>query len=145
MNQASVLEAADEYDLYVFEIRIVRTSGPALTDIPTLGYLSNRLPITDKLVSVEKPSFNSFEDTSLAAELDSKHVKTAVVMGHQANTCVLNTIFGTPSSIRFEAGGKQAQSGYIPGLLDRKITVVTSRVIFASDNAELDPSYHMIC
>lgn len=141
--QGEVLDIAREVGIDVFEIRIARhapqyTEG--LTNHPTLPTLAAKLPTDNTLVRIEKPYFSTFEDTQFAAELTARHIQVAVVMGYDANTCVWNTIFGKPASIKATPRGN-VPTPYVPGLLERGIRVVTSRSILASHGAALDAKY----
>lgn len=141
-HQKSVLECAKEYGFWVYEVRIVRDGikHKPLTNGATNPILSSSLPQENKLVKIDKPYFSSFEDTSFDKELSSRNITDAIVMGYDANTCVANTIFGKPKSFEYTANGK-IDSPYIKGLLERKINVITSRTILASDDAALCKEY----
>lgn len=151
-NQASALEAAAAYGMHVFEIRITRVLQGAGVDgstvyhnDPTVPELKSLMPAegSSRYVAIDKPFYNSFQGTSLADELRGRSIGTAIVMGFDANLCVLNTIFGTPEGAEYTKEGTQKRD-YIDGLLDRDLTVITSRVILAaSAGARLAPDYNI--
>lgn len=149
-NQASVLEAGVAYGMHVFEIRIVRkfamtdthVSGERSFNDPTLPALveAMRPCAPEKKVEIDKPYFNSFQGTGLEDELRKRGIRLAIVMGYEANTCVRNTIFGTTEEPAYGPEGKYTMP-YQPGLLDRGISVLTSRVVLAG--TPLVPEYGM--
>jgi|SRR5579863_4738136 len=150
-NQVSVLEAAAQYGMHVFEVRIEKwinrkdeADGPETRYFhkdPTLPEIiaAMRLSAADKFVSMTKPYYNSFQETELEDELRNRGIRLAIVMGFDANLCVRNTIFGTPAAIEMIPPTADNRSGrvdrpYLRGLLDRDISVLTSRVVLASSN-----------
>lgn len=143
-NQAAVLQAANGLGLTVFHIRIVRVDfAHGNTNNPSIAEVVDNLPRADtgRLVSIDKPYYNSFQGTTLASDLAARQaLTTMIVMGHHANLCVQNTIFGTPAADEYTAQGKVPR-GYINGLLDRNIQVITSRLVLASDGGKLGPHY----
>ncbi len=141
-HQKSVLDCAKEYGFWVYEVRIVRDGikHKPLTNGATNPVLSSSLPNENKLVKIDKPYFSTFEDTDFDEELSSRNITDAIVMGFDANTCVANTIFGKLKSFEYTANGK-VDTPYIKGLLERKINVITSRTILASDDAALCKEY----
>jgi nicotinamidase-related amidase len=153
-NQVSVLEAAAAYGMHVVEIRISTTLNAqsddgeqtrVLHNDPTLPKLATAMKQSkkDKFVSIAKPFYNSFQGTSLEEDLVERGIERVIMMGFDANLCVLNTIFGTPASHAYKKEGK-VDVPYLPGLLDRGIDVLTSRVVLASSNgARLMPCYGM--
>ncbi|HEX7640074.1 MAG TPA: isochorismatase family protein [Burkholderiaceae bacterium] len=154
-NQVSVLEAAAAYGMHVVEIRIATElnsknsdDGPEVRvvhDDPTLPQLTDVMATVDKsrFVSIAKPFYNSFQGTTLEAELRERGITQAIVMGFDANLCVRNTIFGTPATVKYTKEGA-VPVAYLAGLLDRGIPVLTSRVVLASSGgARLESDYRM--
>ena len=150
-NQAAVLQAANGLGLTVFHIRIVRVGyAHGNTNDPSIAEVVDNLPAADsgRLVSIDKPYYNSFQGTALAEELAGRSggvqvrpaITTMIVMGFDANTCVKNTIFGTPAADEYTADGK-VHRAYLNGLLDRDIQVITSRLVLASGASTLDGHY----
>lgn len=154
-NQESVLMAAAEYGMNVIEIRIATTinakdtsDGPVTKRVhndPTLPVLVQAMKHSKakNFVSITKPYYNSFQSTNLAEELKNRGIKLAIVMGFDANLCVRNTIFGTPTTKDY-SGPNRPDQPYRQGILDRDISVLTSRVVLASSyDAALEWNYGM--
>jgi nicotinamidase-related amidase len=122
---------------------------------------------------IPKPSHPSFLGTLFNKHLEADGIESVVVMGYDANQCIKATVFGVPATTRDEAEREptgqeveavmrkepkltlaQAQAKatptkpvtvpYVPGLLDRDITVLTSRAVLASSYAPLDEEWAML-
>ncbi|WDE06271.1 isochorismatase family protein [Thalassomonas viridans] len=181
-NMVEVLETALECDLIVYEVIIDRDAAQGGNPkYGTIKPLAEKMPkSSSKYRLVYKPFFNSFHDTKLAQKLKADKITDLVVMGHHANLCVLNTIFGTPGFMQDKGHRRmnseeellkmntlgmsqelrrtmtdaeiqqtftiteKEQVAYIPGLLERKINVISARSILASEGGELDPDWGIL-
>ncbi len=177
-HMADVLEAAKNLGLRIYEIVIDRDAalkGGAqgkVKTIPRLRAVLEQCSSKQKRF-MPKEFYNSFQGTPLNDWLAEDKMTTIVVMGYDANTCVLNTIFGTPEAMETLSGRERTKSeieqwrketpnsdlykdsmipkieekrlrGYMTGLLDRNITVITSRSIAASGRLVLAEDYGVI-
>jgi nicotinamidase-related amidase len=156
-NQVSVVEAAAVYGMHVFEVRIETALNSKSHELgneesrrfhndPTVPELKEAFEKVhaSQFVSIAKPFYNSFHKTILEAELNNRRIRLAIVMGFDGNVCVKNTIFGTPEADEYTKKDGKKKRDYLPGLLDRNISVLTSRVVLASsDGAPLDADYRM--
>ncbi|WDD99927.1 isochorismatase family protein [Thalassomonas actiniarum] len=97
-NMIEVLDTALECDLIVYEVIIDKDAAQGGNPkYGTITPLAEKMPKSpSKYRLIYKPFFNSFHDTKLAQKLKADKITDLVVMGHHANLCVLNTIFGTP-------------------------------------------------
>lgn len=115
-------------------------------------------------------SGESFTGTNLAARLQNDAIHTLIVMGFDANVCVMNTIFGRPeiygvwgpggvrrtieeqialarlnpnvTGVRLEyTEAVQQIDPLVPDLLDRGYAVVTSRSILTSGARTLNVAF----
>lgn len=129
-NQIEVLDEANRLGLPIFEIRV----GDEGKEAPTVGDLLEHFPDDERHILVNKPSHSSFAGTNLAEELQERGIQTAIVVGFHADVCVKSTIFG--------AVGLNPPETYEDGLLDRGISVITSRAVLASNSSStIDHKY----
>lgn len=89
-----VLDAAKLLNTFVVYDIVVDPSNKG--NVSTILTLKLKMPNETKYRSIVKPSYNSFQNTTLAQMLVIDKIKTVIVMGTDANLCVKNTIFGTP-------------------------------------------------
>jgi len=150
-----------------------RGSYAASAGIKTISVLSDLYKPGARVRHIPKPSHPSFLGTLFGKHLKDDGVESVVVMGYDANQCIKATVFGVPATTRDEAEREptgaevqavlskepkltlaQAQAKatptksvtvpYVPGLLDRDISVLTSRAVLASSYAPLDQEWAML-
>jgi hypothetical protein len=141
--------------------------------VQTIAVLRDYFKAGTRVRHIPKPSHPTFTGTLFAEQLEADAIKAVVVMGYDANQCIKATVFGVPSETREEAqrepsakevegvmklhpkltvqeAQKQATPmkkvtiPYVPGLLDRNITVITSRAVMASSYRALEPEWGKI-
>jgi nicotinamidase-related amidase len=141
--------------------------------VQTIAVLRDYFKAGTRVRHIPKPSHPTFTGTLFAEHLETDGIKAVVVMGYDANQCIKATVFGVPSETREEAqrepsakevervmqfhpqltvqeAQKQATPmkkvtiPYVPGLLDRNITVITSRAVMASSYRALEPEWGII-
>ena len=161
-HEEAVLRLAAEYKLHVFDIviddkHVKGESAQSIFNHPNLRAAWRGAQVH----GITKPSHPSFIGTKLASTLKEHGIKELVVMGYNAGQCVKATIFGTPeyrSTVPKDGEEKfvnaykdwdgyvehgEGVRPYVPGLLDRKYSVITSRAILSSD-AQLDAEYESL-
>ncbi len=108
----------------------------------TIGEIARELP--DWTVTIKKPTHNSFDGTVLDEEMQKTACKYWVIFGFNANQCVAATIFGSKSTTVLKSETtvmdglgrpqKRYEMAWCPGALDRGYSVITSRLILASQS-----------
>ncbi len=141
--------------------------------VKTIAVLRDYFKAGTRVRHIPKPTHPAFAGTLFAEHLEEDGIKAVIVMGYDANQCIKATVFGVPSETRNEAAGepkasevevqmklnpkltvqeaqklatptKEVTSSYIPGLLDRKIEVITSRAVMASSYRALESEWGII-
>ena len=139
----------------------------------TIPVLRDYFKAGTRVRHIPKPTHPAFAGTLFAEHLEQDGISAVIVMGYDANQCIKATVFGVPSETREEAVGipkgsdveavmklhpelsvqeaqkratptKKVTSRYIPGLLDRKIAVITSRAVMASSYRALESEWGII-
>jgi nicotinamidase-related amidase len=142
-------------------------------NIQTVAILRDYFKAGTQVRHIPKPTHPAFAGTLFAEHLELDGIRRVVVMGYDANQCIKATVFGVPSETRNEAEGepkgseveavmkrnskltlegalklatpmKKVTTSYIPGLLDRKIEVITSRAVMASSCRALESEWGII-
>jgi nicotinamidase-related amidase len=141
--------------------------------VKTISVLRDLYKPGARVRHIPKPSHPSFVGTLFAEHLAADGIESVVVMGYDANQCIKATVFGVPSTTRDEAereptareveavmkkepglsvSAAQAKATptkrvtlpYVEGLLDRNISVLTSRAVLASSYAPLEEEWSML-
>ena len=160
-EEKAVLVARQRRDSYAEKAHIKTVS--VLRDLYGGGAQVRHIP---------KPSHPSFIGTLFAEHLAADGIKTAVVMGFDANQCIKATVFGAPGDERMQVEyepksdevfayaqkekvttakaletltrKKKVVTPYTHGLLDLDIDVLTSRAVMASTARPLEGEWGIL-